>query len=144
MSGKFDKKVARVATPFLGPGEQIEVSTFVALGRVSAKRQLATAAVAGVLSGGMLIVSVQPKKYYLAVTNFRLLFFSQGTATGRPEKKLAMQVPRHLLLAGEVTKGLLTAQFNVAVEGQESGFKLVFPFPSRADAPAVAATLGGN
>jgi hypothetical protein len=142
VSGKFDKRVAAVATAVLEPGEQIELSTFAAVGTVSAKRQVATAAIAGVLSAGTLIVSVQPKKYYLALTNQRLLFFAQNSATGRPEKKLAMQVPRQLLAAGETTKGLLTAKVNVTIEGQEKGLKLVFPLPSKSDAPAFAAALG--
>jgi hypothetical protein len=141
---KLAKRVVTVATPVLGPGEHIEMGTFAAVGSVSVKRQVATAAIAGVLSGGTLMVSVQPKKYYVALTNERPLFFAEGRATGRPEKKLAMQLPRELLAAGEATRGLLTAKVNLTIEGQEQGLKLVFPLPSRSDAPAFAAALGGS
>ena len=140
MNEKIQGWVSAVATPTLERGERIEISSVASVGTVSLKRRAATAAVAGVLSGGTLMVAVQPKKFFLALTDRRLLLFPQGMS-GKPEQKPAAVLPRRSLSAGEVKKGLLTAAFELSIEGEEKGLKFVFPLPARADAPVIAAAL---
>ena len=139
---KMQGWVSAVATPALEQGERIEISSVASVGTVSLKRRAATAAVAGVLSGGTLMVAVQPKKFFLALTDRRLLLFPQGMS-GKPEQKPAAILSRQGLSTSEVKNGLLTAAFELAIEGQEKGLKFVFPLPARADAPVIAAALTG-
>jgi hypothetical protein len=140
MNEKMQGWVNEVANPVLEQGEQIEVRSVASVGTVSLKRRAATAAVAGVLSGGTLMVAVQPKKFFLALTDRRLLLFPQGMS-GKPEKKAAAILPRQGLSTSEVKKGLVTAAFELAIEGEEKGLKFVFPLPARADAAVMAAAL---
>jgi hypothetical protein len=140
---KQQERVTAVATPLLETGERIEVASIASIGHVSVKRRLATAAVAGVLSGGTLMVAVQPKKFYLALTDRRLLLFEPGLS-GRPSKKPAAILPRRLLRAGETKRGLMTVTFLVSIEGEENGLKFVFPLVTRNDAPLVAAALNAG
>ncbi len=142
VNGKMQGWVTAVATPVLEQGERIEVSSIASVGTVSLKRRAATAAIAGVLSGGTLMVAVQPKKFFLALTDRRLLLFPQGMS-GRPEKKPAIVLPRQVLRTGDTKKGLLTATFEMSIDGEEKGLKFVFPLPARADAPLIAAALSG-
>jgi hypothetical protein len=141
-----DKKAGRavaVATPLLQVGEQIELVSIANVGSVSVARRAATAAVAGVLSGGILMVSVRPRSFYLVLTNQHLLFFNADTASGRPEKKAAMCLPRHALRVSEPKRGLLTATFQMTISGDERGLKFVFPLPARDDAARIAAAVNG-
>lgn len=143
MDGKLADQVTAVATPVLEPGERIEVRSVANVGTVSVKRRIGTAAVVGVLSAGTVMVAVQPRKFFLALTDRRLLLFGQGMS-GRPEKKLAAALPRQLLHAGEAKKGLVTATFELSIDGQEKGLKFVFPLPARGDAPLIAAAINGT
>jgi hypothetical protein len=143
MNAKLQGWVTAVATSVLEQGERIEMSSVANVGTVSLKRRAATAAIAGVLSGGTLMVAVQPKKFFLALTDRRLILFSQGMS-GKPEKKPAIVLPRRLLHTGETTKGLLTATFELSIEGEQKGLKFVFPLPARADAPLISAALNAT
>lgn len=49
-------------TPMLQEQEEIQLATFASVGSVSAKRKIATAAAAAVLSAGTLMVSVRPQR----------------------------------------------------------------------------------
>jgi hypothetical protein len=60
-----------------------------------------------------------------------------------PEKKPAVVLPRQLLRAGDPKKGMLTATFELSIEGEEKGMKFVFPMNVRADAPVIATALNG-
>lgn len=141
MEGKLKDRVTAVATPILEAGERIEICSVASVGTVSVKRRAATAAVVGVLSAGTVTVAVRPRKFFLALTDRRLLLFGEGM-TG-PEKKPAAVLPRQLLHAGDPKKGLMTTTFELSIEGQEKGMKFVFPLPARADAPVIAAALNG-
>lgn len=143
MNAKLQGWVTAVATPVLEQGERIEIPSVASVGTVSLKRRATTAAIAGVLSAGTVIVSVRPRKFFLALTDRRLILFAQG-ASGRPEKKPAVVLPRQLLRTGETKRGLLTATFELSIEGEEKGLKFVFPLPARADAPLIAAALNAT
>lgn len=142
MEGKLKDRVMAVATPILEAGERIEICSVANVGTVSVKRQATTAAVVGVLSAGTVMVAVRPKKFFLALTDRRLLLFGEGMIG--LEKKPAAVLPRQLLRTGEPKKGMLTATFELSIEGQEKGMKFVFPLPARADAPVIATALNGT
>ena len=141
MNGKRMQQVSQAAAAHLQRGEQIEISTFANVGRVSVKRRAATAAAVGAATAGLVVVSVRPRKTYLAMTNQRLVFLDGDTASGRPGK-LLLTLPRSVVKVSEVKKGLLTLQAELVVDGQDEGLRVVFPAPAREDGQQVLAVLG--
>src|SRR5215813_513579 len=139
MKAGQQQRLLAVVQPVLGQGEQVELLTFASVG---VKRRVATAAVTTALTGGLLTMNVRPRRFYVALTSERVLFFNGDTVTGRPESKVAMQAPRPALSVASSKKGLLTATVQVAIAGQEKGLKFVFPLPMRSDVPAFVAALG--
>jgi hypothetical protein len=56
-------RIKKAATPLLQPGESIEVATVAAVGKVSAKRQIATAAITAIVTAGTVTaVAYAPKR----------------------------------------------------------------------------------
>jgi hypothetical protein len=141
MNDKRAEQVSQAAAPHLQEGELIEISAYANIGRVSAKRRAATTAVAAAATGGLLIVSVRPRKTYLAMTNQRLVFLDGNTMSGRPGK-LLLTLPRSAVTVTDVKKGMVTLQAELAVEGQDQGLRVVFPTPAREDGQRVISALG--
>jgi hypothetical protein len=139
MRDKRVQQVAEVAAPHLLEGERIEITAYASVGSVSIKRRVTTTA-AAVLSGGMLIVNVRPRKTYLAFTSQRLLFFNEGASLGRPGKLLII-APREYLTVSAAKKGILALKVDLAVEGQDKGLRVVFPTVARADGERIVAAL---
>jgi hypothetical protein len=140
MNDKRTQQVSQAAAPHLHEGEQIEISAFANIGRVSVKRRAATAAAVGVATGGLLVVIVRPRKAYLAMTNQRLVFLDGDTMSGRPGK-LLLTLPRSAVTVSDVKKGILTLQAELAVDGQDQGLRVVFPKPSREDGQRVISAM---
>jgi hypothetical protein len=141
MNGKRMQQVSQAAAPHLQESEQIEISAYANIGRVSVKRRAATAAAVGVATGGLLLVSVRPRKAYLAMTNQRLVFLDGDTMSGRPGK-LLLTLPRSAVTVSDVKKGVLTLQAELVVEGQDQGLRIVFPKPAREDGQRMISALG--
>jgi hypothetical protein len=141
MNGKRAQQVSEAAAPHLQAGEQIEISAFANIGRVSVKRRAATTAAVAAATGGLLIVSVRPRKAYLAMTNQRLVSFDGNTLSGRPGK-LLLALSRSAVTVADVKKGMLTLQAELVVEGQDQGLRVVFPKPAREDGQRVISALG--
>ena len=119
-------------TPMLQEQEEIQLATFASVGSVSAKRKIATAAAAAVLSAGTLMVSVRPREMYVVLTSRRILFFDGHTAMGRPGKHL-MTLPRDLVTVS-APKGKvlgLATEVELTIEGQDKNLKVVFQKPNK-------------
>ena len=140
MSSKQTSKVAAAAAPHLRPGEVVEIGSFTTVGSVSVKRQVLTAAVVGIATGGMVAATVRPAKRFLAVTNERLMFFNGEGTFGRPGK-LLFSVPRDAVEVVKSGKHLLSYRIELAVAGQEKGLRINFPFNARAKMELIAASL---
>ncbi|HEX4254450.1 MAG TPA: hypothetical protein VH089_05140 [Streptosporangiaceae bacterium] len=138
---KRAQQVNEVAGPHLRPGEQVQLTSYASVGSVSVKRRAATAAVAAVASGGMLAVSVRPRRMYIAMTRDRLLFFNGDTPSGKPGFPVLMDIPRPLITVANAKKGFLTFTVQLAVEGQDEGLKLIFPRPTRDEGEKLAAEI---
>jgi hypothetical protein len=134
------RQADEAAAPHLAAGERIEICAYANIGRVSLKRRAATAAVAVAATGGLLVVSVRPRKAYLVMTSERLVFLDGDTMTGRPGK-LLLALPRSAAAVVKVRKGVLTLRMDLIVEGQEHGLKVVFPLPAREDGQRVISAL---
>ena len=141
MNGKRVPQVVAVATPHLSEGEQVELATFAKVGSVSVKRKVATTAAVAAVTGGLLVVSVSARSMYIAMTGRRLLFFDGHTASGRPDAKLLMSIPRELVRVADSKKGMLTLKVELAIDGQDKGLQLMFPKPCVEDGGQVIAAL---
>ena len=140
MNDKRAQQAAEAAAPHLHADEQIEVTAYASIGRVSVARRAATAAVVGAATAGLLVVSVRPRKAYLLMTNQRLVFLDGDTMSGRPGK-LLLALPRPAVTVTSVKKGLLTLTAELGIQGQDQGLRVVFPTPAREDGQQVVAAL---
>jgi hypothetical protein len=139
---KRTSRVNEVIASLLRDGEQVEVASLASVGSVSLGRKLAVAAAAGVLSGGMLIVNTRPARWYVVLTNQRLLFLEPSWFSGRPTAKVTGQVPRAAIAGMSTPKRGVTMVFDVLISGQDKALRLSFPRPHRDDGDKVAAALG--
>jgi hypothetical protein len=140
MSINHTPKVARAAAPHLGPGEVVQIGALPAVGSVSLQRKIATAAIVGIATGGMLFATSRPARRFLAVTNHRLLFFDGETISGRPGK-LITTLPRQAVQVTWVGPDGYSHVIELAIAGQEKGLKLVFPMSARTTMQQVTAVL---
>ena len=134
------QKVAELAAPHLGPGEQIEMTVYAKVGSVSIKRVAATAAVVAVATAGMFTAIARPRNTYLALTSQRLMFFDGETMSGRPGK-LLFTLPREAVSVAGVDKGAIAFKAELAIEGQDKGLRLTFPTVTRKDGERVVSAL---
>lgn len=131
-----------VATSLLAPGERIELASLAQVGTVAIGKQVAVAAVAGVLSGGHLIVAVRPKTHYFVLTDQRLLFLEASEWAGRPTSRVVGLIPRSAIMAvSNARKGFLL-KFDLVIAGQAKGLRLTFPPQRHADGERMARALG--
>jgi hypothetical protein len=139
MNEKNQARLMDLVTPILRDGERVEIACTPNVGTVSVKRQLTTAAVAGLATGGLLMVAVRPKTRYAVLTDQRLLFFDMAS-TGRPAAPLVAELPRAALTSSGF-KSALKATFHISIEGDTKSLKMEFPFPGRHDARQLADAL---
>ena len=144
---KYDRLVREAFAEHLVPGEQIRVVATSTVKQVTAKRMVATAAAAAVLTAGMLTVHVAPKKFFVVLTDRRLVFLGGNELTGRPNKKIVMELPVQALTVQSLrTKRVLllipSAVLEVAVAGSDKGLWMQFPTPCRDRAADIARWLG--
>ena len=134
-------RVAKAATPLLEPGETIETATVAAVGQVSLKRQIATAAITAALTAGMASAVPYAKKRPVALTNRRLLFLEANNLTGSPLSKLAGAVPREGLRA-QRQRTLVWLAYNLIDNTGAPVLRLSFPLPNRKAGQQIAESLG--
>ena len=139
MNDKNQARLMDLVTPVLRQGESVEFVCTPNVGTVSVKRQMTTAAVVGVATGGLLLVAVRPKTRYAVLTDQRLLFFDMA-ATGRPAPPLVADLPRAALTSSGF-KSALKVTFHISIEGDPKSLKMEFPFPGRHDARRLADAL---
>jgi hypothetical protein len=118
MNQKTTSRVTQVVGP-LAPGEQIQLTEAVQIGKVSAKRQIATSAIVGLATAGTVLVAVRPRGYYLVLTNQRLILVNNlRGAVG----KVAAVLPRDAITAEPLRGHLLTLSMNVTLSGTPQRF----------------------
>jgi hypothetical protein len=91
------------------------------------KRKVATAAVVGVLTAGVVMANVQAAPMYLVLTDQRLLFFNVERVTNKAGK-LLIALPRAAVTATPSKKAMLglALRLDLLVSGQEKGLRLTF------------------
>jgi hypothetical protein len=137
---KLDQ-ITAAASPFLEPGEIVEIGLMAGVGRVTVKRQVATAAISAILSLGTLTVTVRPIYRGLALTNRRLLVLEAGQQLGRPKKKLVGEVPREVIQAVK-RRSVLNTQYDlIDTQGTGQAIRITCPLWSRKAGAQLAAAL---
>ena len=140
MSSKYTSRVAEAARPHLRPGEIVQIGAFTTVGSVSVKRQVLTAAVVGIATGGMVAATVRPARRFLAVTDQRLLFFNGEHTLGRPGK-LLFSVPKDAVEVVKSGKRFLSYRIELAIAGQDKGLRINFAFNAGSTMEEVATLL---
>jgi hypothetical protein len=134
-------RIKKAATPLLEPGEVIEVATVAAVGKVSVKRQIATAAITAILTAGTVTAVAYSKKRPTVLTNRRLLFLDANELTGRPQEKLVGTIGREGLRA-QRQRGLLWLKYDLIDNTGAAVVRLSFPVPARKAGNQIAQALG--
>lgn len=140
MNKKSIQRCLSVVEPAFVPGERVEMIELVQIGKVSAKRQIATAAVVGIASGGLMTVSVRPRGYYLVLTDQRLFLIDY--LNGNVGKTISAAIPRTALKPGPLRGHLLTLSMEVEIEGSEAPSRFSWGRAQTSMARRVAAALG--
>lgn len=120
MNQKTTQRCTQLVAPSLASGEQVEMVEVVQIGKVSAKKQLGIAAVAGIASGGMLMVATKPRAYFMILTNQRL--FLVDNLQGSVGKKVVAAIPRTEISPGPLRTHFLTLSMEVTVQGTPQRF----------------------
>ena len=134
-------RIKKAATPLLEPGELIEVATVAAVGKVSAKRQIATVAVTAILTAGTVTAVAYAQKRPMALTNRCLLFLDANELTGRPLEKLVGAIAREGLRA-QRQRALLWRKYDLIDSTGAAVVRLSFPLPNRKAGDQIATALG--
>ena len=119
MNQKTTDRCQQAVAASLAQDEQIELTEAVQIGKVSAKKQVATSLAVGLATGGALIVSLKPAPFYVVLTNQRLILIQN--LTGRVGKVVA-SAPRSRISAGPLQSHLLTLSMQVTIDGSEHRF----------------------
>ena len=143
VSNKITQKCTAVVSPELLPGEQIQMIDVLQLGKVSAKRQAATAAIVGVATAGMAIVAVRPRPYLIVFTDRRILLVDFANAN--IGKRVAMAVGRTNIKVDDLKGHLLTYSTELHIsEPAEMTYRLSWGRAQGATARRVVAALQGR
>jgi len=119
MNQRTTSRCTQVVAPTLAEGEQIQIVEAVQVGKVSAKKQMATAAIVGVATAGTVVVALKPRPFYLVVTNQRLIFVNN--LRGRVGT-IAAAVPRSAITVEPLRPHLLTLSMTVIINGTPQRF----------------------
>ncbi|MEV4614086.1 hypothetical protein AB0K43_16050 [Kitasatospora sp. NPDC049258] len=141
MNQKYAQKCLAVVAPAFAPGEQVTLVESVAIGKVPAGRQVAAAALAGVVSGGTVLVAVKPRAYYLVLTDRRM--YLVDNVNGRVGRSIVSATPREKITAGPLRKHLLTLSMEVRFEGAAAPSRFSWGRVVAGSARAVAEALAG-
>ncbi len=141
MNQKTTSRCTQVVAPALSQGEQIEIVEVVQIGKVSAKKQAATAAAVSIATAGIVMVALKPRAYYLVLTNQRLILV--GNIRGRVGNIVAT-APRSGISAEPLRGHLLTLSMNVTIDGTPQRFSWGRIQGSMARRVAAALVPSGN
>ncbi|MEV4433673.1 hypothetical protein [Streptomyces sp. NPDC049555] len=144
LTARRQQQAYETAFPLLFPGERVELITFAAVGKVSVRRQVATAALVGIATAGFMTMAVRPRKAYIVLTDRRLLFLDGETMSGKPGKFM-MEMPRPYVSASAPKKGMfgLTMVAELSLAGADKGLRLTFAATHREEGQYLLGVLPG-
>lgn len=141
MNQKVISRVTQVVGPALTQGEQIQLVEAVQIGKVSAKKQIATSAIVGIATAGTVLVALRPRAYYLVLTNHRMILVDN--LRGRVGK-VAAAIGLDDITAEPLRGHLLTLSMNVTLNGTPQRFSWGRAQSGMAKTVAAALTTAGK
>jgi len=141
MNQKTTSRCTQVVTPALSQDEQIEMVEAVQIGKVSVKKQAATAAAVSIATAGTVMVALKPRPFYLILTNQRLILV--GNNRGRVGN-IAAAAPWSVISAEPLRAHFLTLSMNVTIDGTPQRFSWGRIQGGMARRVATALTESGN
>jgi hypothetical protein len=114
MNQKTTSRITQVVAPSLVQGEQIEMIEAAQIGKVSAKRRIATTAAVTIATAGTVMIALKPQPWYLVLTNQRLIFVENKRGI---VGKIAAAARRENVTAEPLQAHVLTLSMNVTIDG---------------------------
>lgn len=141
MREKHARQLVAVVTPLLRDGEQIQFMTSAQAGTVARKKQVGITLITTILTLGMVSVFVSARRYYLVLTDQRLIFFPVNRSSGAPVPRIWIQPSRYGLSATP-PRSRLAITFMISTADNPNTLRLAFGQQQRKDARALAAAIG--
>jgi hypothetical protein len=152
VNAKRTRRVSHLVTPSLRPGERIEIVSIASVRSVAVDRPVACVTTT-LLSGTAVIAEGRARRFYVVMTNHRLLMM-RPSIFGGPSRTLEGQILRDVIVsvrepatARRRAAKLATAGRGIAldlvVDGRDKGLRLSFGRDGRAVADDMAAALAG-
>jgi hypothetical protein len=132
-----------VVTPFLDRDEQPIMSTCATMGAHSIGTITKGAVRQSVSTLGRSVTLHMPKRFFLMLTNRRLLFVDSDDSSGRPLPHVVAHLPRHGLRLTAVQGGGLMKCFHITAADGRPITQVNFAMPQRGDAARLAMVLNG-
>jgi hypothetical protein len=143
MRRAMEERLMDVVTPFLEGGEQPIMSTCATMGAHSVGTITRGAVRQSVSTLGTSFTLHMPKRFFLVLTNRRLLFVDSHESSGRPLPHVAAHLPRHGLRLTPLRGGGLMKCFHVTAPDGRPITQVNFAMPQRGDAARLATVLNG-
>jgi hypothetical protein len=141
MNQKTTSRITQVVTPTLAQGEQIEMIEAAQIGKVSAKRRIATTAAVSIATAGTVMIALKPQPWYLVLTNERLIFVENKRGI---VGKIAAAARRENVTAEALRPHLLTLSMNVTIDGTPQRFSWGRAQPGMASRVSAALATPGE
>ena len=139
---RLSDRIAMAAESLLNPGETLEVATMCTFGNVSVvRKELATALLMAVATGGLLTVYTTPKMIHLVLTSRRLLVLDQDWA-GNPRSAVTLELPRGDVRATPVKVGVFWLAYALTDKDGTAFARMSFALPNRSAGRHLAIALG--
>jgi hypothetical protein len=119
MNQKTTSRCTQVIASKLVQGEQVEMVEAVQIGKVSAKRRVATTAAVTIATAGTVMIALKPQPFYVVITNQRIFFIENHRGI---VGKIAAVVARDAVTAEPLQTHLLTLSMNVTIDGAPQRF----------------------
>lgn len=136
------EKWESIISPHLVQGEIVHYAVMGAVGKVSAKRQIATATITALVSLGTLVAVSRPNPVGIVLTNKRLLFLEASANAGKPRKKLVGSIPLGSFTVQPVSS-LLLRKFDLFLH-DGSTLRLTFPISKKSAADELAKMMSSD
>lgn len=141
MNQKTTSRCSQLVASKLADGEQIEMVEAVQIGKVSAKKRIATTAAVSIATAGTVMIALKPRPFYVVITNRRIFFIENLRGL---VGKIAAVVARDAVTAEPLQAHLLTLSMNVTIDGTPQRFSWGRAQPGMARRVAAALTARGK
>jgi hypothetical protein len=139
----LERQLLDVVSPFLQAGEQPAMSTLATLGEnVHSIREITRGAVRESISSMGTFTLRMPRRFFLLLTDRRLLFVASSDTMGKPLPDVVGELPREGLRFVPVPGGIMKS-FDVTGPDGVAVIRVNFALPQRGDSTRLAEMVNG-